>query len=186
MVTVDGFFAGPHGEIDWHRVDAEFNEYAIDMLHSADMLLFGRTTYDLMAGYWPSPNVIKNDPIVAGLMNSLPKIVFSKTEQGAADFSWNNTKVMLDIVPEEIMKLKQEPGKDILIFGSGTIVSAFARLGLIDEYRLIVNPVILGSGKMLFSGAVGANEKIVLKLLKTKTFASGNVLLYYSPAEKVV
>jgi dihydrofolate reductase len=173
MVTVDGFFAGKNGEIDWHVVDAEFNEYAIEMLHSVDTLIFGRVTYDMMKSYWSTTQATTDDSIVAGLMNSTSKIVFSKTD---GTFDWNNSMVMKDIVADEIIKLKQQPGKDMVILGSGTIVSAFAQLGLIDEYRLIVNPVVLGAGKTLFEGI---SERLKLKLLKTKTLGSGDVILYY-------
>jgi dihydrofolate reductase len=163
LVSLDGCFEGANREIDWHNVDAEFNEYALEMLNSADTLLFGRVTYELMAGYWPTPDAIKNDPIVAERMNSLPKIVFSKTlEKG------NNA--------EEISKLKRQPGKDIVIYGNGSIVSAPAQLGLIDEYRIFVNPIVLGSGKPLFKGL---NDRLKLKLLGTKTFHCGVALLHY-------
>jgi dihydrofolate reductase len=175
MVSVDGFFAGPNGEIDWHVVDAEFNEYAIAMLHAADTLVFGRVTYDLMAGYWPTPTATEDDPIVAERMNNLPKIVFSKTRD---TLDWHNATLLHEIVPGEILNMKQQPGKDMVILGSGTIVSAFARLGLIDEYRFIVNPVALCSGKTLFKNV---ENRIKLKNIGAKRFHSGNVLLSYQP-----
>jgi dihydrofolate reductase len=156
-------------------VDAEFNEYAIDMLNSADALLFGRVTYDLMAGFWPTPDAIKNDPIVAGKMNSLSKIVFSKTLKKA---DWNNTRLVKENIEEEIKKMKNQPGKDMALLGSGTIMSEFAQRGLIDEYRIMVNPIILGQGAPLFKGI---KERINLKLVRTRTFRNGNVLLYYQP-----
>lgn len=176
-MTADGFFAGPNGEIDWHVVDAEFNEYAIAMLHDAGTILFGRVTYEMMANYWPTVQALTDDPIVADQMNNLQKIVFSKTQ---GNLAWNNATVMGDIVPEEILKIKQRVPKDILILGSGTIVSALAELGLIDEYRFIVNPIVLGHGKALFGGI---KERIKLKFLRMKTFISGNVLLYYEPVD---
>ncbi len=111
-------------------------------------------------------------------MNNLPKIVFSKTLQKV---EWNNSRLVKENIVEEISTMKQQPGKDMVIFGSGSIVSTFMQLGLIDEYRIIVNPVVLGKGKPLFKGI---NDKLNLKLLKTKTFSSGNVLLYYEPAKK--
>jgi dihydrofolate reductase len=175
LVTVDGFFAGPKGEIDWHNVDDEFNDYAIEMLNRAGLLLFGRVTYELMAGYWPSPEAPKENPkAIADSMNNLPKIVFSRTMKKA---DWNNTRLVKEINPEEIIKMKQEPGKDIMLLGSGTIVQALTNLGLIDEFRLMVNPIILGSGKPMFKGV----NKRELKLVKTKIFNSGNVLLCYQP-----
>ncbi len=176
MLSVDGFFAGPKGELDWHLVDVEFNEYAIDMLNNADMLLFGRITYDLMASYWPTSAGLEDDPIVAGKMNSLAKIVFSKNMKKA---DWNQTKVLHEINEDEIRKMKEMPGKDILLLGSGTIVTAFAELELIDEYRLIISPIVLGKGKSLFAGL---HKKLNFKLLKTKTMNSGNVVMYYQQA----
>src|SRR5437879_2097801 len=146
MITVDGFFAGPHGEIDWHNVDAEFNEYALRLLDSVDTFLFGRVTYELMASYWPTPLGLKDDPEIAEKMNSLAKVVFSKTLEKV---EWQNSRLVKNDLATEVAELKQQPGKDIAIFGSGTIVSELAKLNLIDEYRLTVNPVILGAGKSL-------------------------------------
>jgi len=175
MVTLDGFFAGPNGEIDWHLVGEEFNEFAIEQLNSLDTLLFGRVTYQLMADYWPTPLAVKDDPIVAGKMNSLAKIVFSRT---LTKVDWNNTRLFKNIDAEEIMKMKQQPGKDMAIFGSGSLVSNFSQTGLIDEYRIFINPVVLGSGKPLFQNM---QEKLNLKLLRTRTFKTGLVLLCYTP-----
>jgi len=175
MVTLNGYFEGPNKEIDWHNVDAEFNEYAIDMLNSVDMLLFGRVTFELMASYWPTPDAIKNDPIVAEKMNTLSKIVFSKTLDEVA---WQNTKLVRDNIEEETNNMKKQPGKDMVLLGSGSIMSEFAQRGLIDEYRIMVNPVVLGNGKPLFTGI---KDRLNLKLTNTRIFKSGNVLLYYRP-----
>ena len=175
LVTVNGFFEGPNREIDWHNVDEEFNEHAIEFLNSVDTLVFGRVTYQLMASYWPTPAAIENDPIVAKKMNSLPKIVFSRTLDRV---EWRNTRLVKENVVEEILKLKQQPGKDLAIFGSSNLALTLIQHGLIDEYRSVVNPVVLGSGKSLFKGL---RERLHLKLLKTQTFCSGNVLLYYKP-----
>ena len=178
LTTLDGFYEGPNKEIDWHNVDEEFNEFAIEQLNSVDVLLFGRVTYELMASYWPTPAATTNDPIVADKMNSLPKIVFSKT---LSSVEWQNTRLVKENIAEEISKLKQQPGKDLIIFGSSDLAVTLIQHGLIDEYRIMVNPVVLGNGKSLFKGI---NHKLNLKLLKTKTFRSGNVLLYYQPEEK--
>ncbi|RDE17930.1 MAG: riboflavin biosynthesis protein RibD [Candidatus Thorarchaeota archaeon] len=178
LVSVDGFFAGPNGEIDWHNVDAEFNEYANDLLSTVDGLLFGRVTYQMMADYWPTSSAITNDPIIAEKMNSLPKIVFSRTLKKA---EWKNTRLVKGDIKQEISKLKRQPGKDLVVLGSGTIVSTLTQLGLIDEYRIIVNPVVLGDGKTMFRGI---RDRLSLRLLKTRTFRSGNVLLYYEPVRK--
>ena len=179
MVTLDGFFEGPNKELDWHIVDEEFNQYAIDLLSKVDALLFGRVTYQLMADYWPAaatnPSTPKSDVEIADKMNNLPKIVFSKTLQ---EVKWNNSRLVKENIAEEISKMKQQPGKDMVIFGSGSIVSTFMQQGLIDEYRIIVNPIVLGNGNPLFKGI---NDKQNLKLLKTKVLGSGVVILYYQP-----
>ena len=161
-VTLDGFFEGPNKELDWHIVDEEFNQYANDLLSNVDALLFGRVTYQLMADYWPAaatnPSTSKSDLEIADKMNNLPKIVFSKTLQ---EVKWNNSRLVKENIAEEISKMKQQPGKDMVIFGSGSIVSTFMQHGLIDEYRIIVNPVVLGNGKPLFKGI---NDKQILNL----------------------
>jgi len=181
LVTLDGFFAGPNGELDWHVVDEEFNKYAIDLLSKVDALLFGRVTYQLMADYWPAaatnPSTSKNDLEIADKMNNLSKIVFSKTLQ---EVKWNNSRLVKENIAEEISKMKQQPGKDMVIFGSGSIVSTLMQHGLIDEYRIIVNHVVLGNGKPLFKGI---NGKQNLKLLNTKVFDSGIIILFYEPAQ---
>jgi dihydrofolate reductase len=178
MVTLDGYFEGPNHEIDWHNVGGEFNEFAIEQTGAVDTLLFGRVTYQLMASYWPTPDAIKNDPVVAGLMNRLPKIVFSRTLEKA---EWNNTRLVKDQIAEEISKLKQQPGKDLALFGSANLMSTLMQLDLIDEHRIMVNPVLLGSGNPLFKGA---KDRLNLKLIKTKVFGNGNVLLCYQPDRK--
>ena len=181
MVTLDGFFEGPNKELDWHVVDEEFNQYAIDLLSNVDSLLFGRVTYQLMVDYWPAaatnPSTPKSDLEIADKMNNLPKIVFSKTLQ---EVKWNNSRLVKENIAEEISKMKQQPGKDMVIFGSGSIVSTFMQHGLIDEYRIIVNPVVLGNGKPLFKGI---NDKQNLKLLNTRVLDSGIVILYYEPVK---
>ena len=149
LTTLDGFYEGPNKEIDWHNVDEEFNEFAIEQLNSVDVLLFGRVTYELMASYWPTPAATTNDPIVADKMNSLPKIVFSKT---LSSVEWQNTRLVKENITEEISKLRQQPGKDLIIFGSSDLAATFIQHGLIDEYRIMVNPVVLGNGKPLFKG----------------------------------
>lgn len=181
LVSVDGVFAGPKGEIDWHNYDDEMGTYSVEQLRSLGALIFGRTTYELMASYWPTPNGIKGEPVVAGIMNSIPKIVFSETLKEAKDGRlWKNVTVFHEIKPEQIIKMKEQEGGDIAIFGSGTIVQQFANLGLIDEYRLVVNPVILENGKPLFKDV---KDKRKLKLLSTRVFKNGNVLLCYEPAK---
>ena len=175
MVTVDGFFEGPNQELDWHVLDGEFFQSAIELLNSVDTILFGRVTYQMMAAYWPTPAAIADDPIIAERMNNLPKIVFSTTLEKA---EWQNSEIIKGDGAEEASRLKQEPGKDIVIIGSSDLAVTLMKHGLIDEFRIFVNPVVLGSGKTLFKGLDG---RVRLKLLETKTFPSGTVLLRYQP-----
>ncbi len=178
LVSVDGYFEGEGQDISWHNVDEEFNEFAIAQLREADMLLFGRVTYEMMAGYWPTPQARESDPVVAGLMNDTPKIVFSRT---LSEAGWENSRLVKENLAVEVTKLKQQPGKDMLIFGSSDLAVTLLEHGLVDECRIMINPVVLGRGKSLFHGI---NDKLRLKLLRSRTFHSGNVLLYYQPINK--
>jgi dihydrofolate reductase len=175
MISLDGFFEGANGDLSWHRVDEEFNEFAIDWLNSLDTLIFGRVVYELMYSYWPTSKAkIVGDDIVAERMNNLKKIVFSKTLKSA---DWNNSTLVKEFDPEEILKLKQQPGKDISVGGSDLAVS-FIKHKLMDEIRIILVPLVLGSGKPLLEGV---DDKLNLKLVKTRTFKSGCVLFCYEP-----
>jgi dihydrofolate reductase len=179
FVTLNGYFEGPKIDISWHRHGAEENEYAAEMLKSGGTLLFGRMTYEMMASYWPTPDAIKNDPIVAAGMNNADKIVFSRTLKKV---EWNNTRLVKDNIVEEIKKIKQLPGKDMTVLGSGSILTQFAEQGLIDEYQIMVDPVVLGDGTPIFKNI---KHKMDLKLTRTRIFKSGVVLLCYQPVEKV-
>jgi dihydrofolate reductase len=176
VVTLDGFYEGPNGEFDWPNVDEEFNEFGIEQLHDSDLLLFGRRTYEGMASYWPTEAAQQDDPVVAELMNTLPKVVVSTT-LAAAD--WGDTTVIGGNVAEEITKLKQQPGKGIAIMGSPSLTHGLIQMGLLDELRILVNPIVLGDGHSLFRTA---SDRLRLKLRQTRTFSSGNVLLTYRPA----
>lgn len=176
LITLDGYFAGENGDISWHNVDDEFQEMAIQVSNSGNTLIFGRVTYELMASYWPTAAGLKDDPIVAAGMNKSEKIVFSRTLKKA---DWNNTRLVQDDMIGEIRRLKQQDGKDLTILGSGNIVSQCAAEGLIDEYNFMLDPVALGKGKSLFEGL---KDKLVLKLINTRTFKNGNVYLKYEPA----
>lgn len=173
VVSLDGYFEGPNREIDWHTVDEDYNDYAAGLLGSVDAILFGRATYQLMESYWPTPKAMENDPVIANKMNQLPKIVFSKTLDHA---NWQNTRLVRNNIVDEIGQLKQQPGKDLVILGSGALVAELTRHGMIDEYQLMVNPVLLGRGNPLFKGL---QDKTNLKLVHSREFSSGNVLLCY-------
>jgi len=176
MMTLDGYIADKNGDMSWaHKQDAEWNAFAQGNASGGGELLFGRITYELMTSYWPTPQAMKNNPLVAERMNNLPKVVFSRTLEKA---SWNNTRLVKGDVAAEVRKMKKEPGPGMVILGSGTIISQLAPEGLIDEYQIVVNPVVLGKGKTMFDGI---KEKLTLKLTKTRTFGNGNVLLCYEP-----
>jgi dihydrofolate reductase len=177
MVTLDGFFEGPNRELDWHVVDDEYNEYAEEELSSMDTILFGRVTYQSLAAFWQTPFAIETYPVIADKMNNLHKIVFSETLERV---EWNNTRLIKKNIEEEILKLKELSGKNMVILGSSDFAVSLTELGLIDEYHIMVNPVVLGDGKPLFKGI---RNKLNLKLIKTKTFDSGNVLHCYQLAQ---
>jgi dihydrofolate reductase len=173
LVTLDGYFEADNADISWHNVDEEFNEFAIAQMKTADTLLFGRKTYDLMQSYWRTEEAIKTDPVIAALMNSFNKIVFSKSLKKV---NWNNTHLINENLLHEVRKIKNKPGKDVFIFGSADLSATLIEHHLIDEFRIMINPVILGKGTPLFKNV---RKKINLQLLKTKVFGNGNVLLNY-------
>jgi dihydrofolate reductase len=177
LVTADGFFEGPNQELDWFMPNQEFSEYVRTLLDSVSTLLFGRITYQKLAGYWPTSAADQNDPTITHKMNSLSKIIFSTT---LSSVEWNNSILIKENVTDEIKKLKVSARpweKDMVILGSGTIVSAFAEAGLIDEYRIIVNPVLIGNGNHLFKNS--SFKKQQLDLIKTRLFSNGVIILYY-------
>lgn len=173
MVSVDGLFSGPGGSLDWHHVGPEFDEFAAQQLDRADGLLFGRVTFQEMAAYWPTPFAVENDPVIAKKMNEISKTVFSRTLEKV---TWQNTCLVRSNSAEEARKLKEQVDKDLLIFGSANLARSLMRDGLIDEFRIMVNPLILGRGTPLFGGS---GMRIDLKLMGTRCFENGNVLLSY-------
>jgi len=178
QVTLDGYFTGRNGDLGWAHErpqDAEWNAFVAENASGGGQLLFGRITYELMVSYWPTPAARANDPVVAEGMNNLPKVVFSRTLNKA---SWSNTRLVKGDLGTEVRKLKHEPGKDMVILGSGSIVSQLAEAGLIDEYQIVVKPVALGEGRTMFEGI---KQKLSLKLTKTRAFSNGNVLSSYAP-----
>jgi dihydrofolate reductase len=175
MVTLDGFYEGPNQEFDFWNLDEEFNRFAAGQLHDTDVLVFGRVTYEGMASYWPTEGAREDDPVIAHLMNTMPKIVVSTSLESA---DWNNTTLVGANVPEELSKLKQQPGKDLAILGSPNLTVRLIGMGLVDELRVMVNPVAIGDGKSLFRSI---DHQLRLRLLQTRTFNSGNVLLTYQP-----
>jgi dihydrofolate reductase len=175
-VSLDGYFADDRGDMSWaHQRDAEWGAFVSENASGGGELVFGRVTYDLMAGYWPTAAALEGNPVVAEHMNNLPKIVFSRTLDRA---SWKNTKLIKGDIASAMKELKQEPGPDMVIMGSGSIVSQLTDARLIDEYQVVLCPIALGSGRTMFQGV---KEELNLTLKKTRTFGNGNVVLWYEP-----
>ena len=185
QVSVDGFFKSLDGDVSWtheQAPDAEFEDWVAANASGGGALLFGRATYEMMASFWPTPMAAAQMPVVAKHMNELPKIVFSRTLTSA---SWQNTHLVKGDLVAEVKKLKSEARKDlggekpITIMGSGSIVTQLAKHGLIDEYQILVIPVILGAGAPLFEGP---GKKQNLRLTRSRTFKNGKAYLVYEPS----
>ena len=175
FLSLNGFYKGPSGDIGWHRHGEEEAEFSREGAGSGSTLLFGRVTYEMMAGFWPSEQAKQMDAAVAAGMNATEKIVFSRTLKQAA---WNNTRVVGGDIVAEMRKMKQGAGKGMTILGSGTIVTQFAAAGLIDQFQFMIDAVALGAGTPVLSGIPAP---IRLTLTGTRTFKSGTVLLTYVP-----
>jgi dihydrofolate reductase len=180
-VTLDGFIAGPAGELEW--MEAFFDEalatYESELLQQVDTAVFGRVTYQGFASYWPQ---VALDPAAppglveyAERLNAVRKLVFSKA---LSHVEWNNSTLMQEMVPADIVALKQEPGRDIVIYGSASMVQTLTNLGLIDRYQVLVFPVVLGSGKPLFKDLL---HPVKLSLVSAQPHPSGVVVLSYQP-----
>lgn len=175
--SLDGFIAGPNGEMDWIQFDEDLANVAGKATDDADAAIYGRITFEMMEGYWPTaaqnPGATAHDIKHGNWYNNAMKIVFSKTLEQPTS---KKTLVIRDNMKEEVEKLKKQPGKNLLLIGSVSIVHAFLELGLIDEYWINVNPVLLGKGKPLFKNI---NDRVNLKLLDAKVFDCGVVGLRY-------
>ena len=179
-VSVDGFFAGPNGEIDWFKSiekDDEYDEYTKQQSQSSEStLLFGRTTYEMMKSFWPTEEARKAEPDMARVMNDSPKIVFSKTLQSVEEGpNWKNVKLLREIDRDAILELKKK--SNVTILGSGTIVQQLSNLGLIDSYTIVTIPLVLGDGKPLFANV----RKKDLVLEESKSFGNGLIVANYRP-----
>jgi len=191
-VTADGYFAGPDGNLNWVVPDADFDRGVGQSIEQdgADTLLFGRRTYQQFESFWPGvlgDSGVAPDPhhpgrkspemhAMAVMINDATKLVFSRTLKNV---TWKNSRLLHELDPSKIEALKRQPGKDMMIFGSGSIVAQLTEHGLIDEYQLFVSPVFLGSGKPLLSGVPKSTR---LRLLESKAYPSGNVMLRYERA----
>ena len=179
-LSLDGYFEGLNHDLSWHNVDHEFNKFAIEQLRETGLILFGRRTYQLMEGFWPKaavdPETSPDNQEIARLINNAEKIVFSRTLDSVRETeNWKNVKLRGKVDPVEIRRLKEMPGKDIWV-GTSDLALSFIKEGLIDEFRFMINPVVVGGGRRIFEGL---NRKLDLELTESRNFASGNVLLYY-------
>lgn len=179
IVSLDGFVEGPNGELDWFLDgDPQFERYCDEMLDSVSLALYGRRSYELMVSYWPKAEREPRSPAdlaFARKMNALPKLVLSRTLERA---EWNNTRIVKDRVSETIAELKAQPGKPIVAWAGAGLVETLMRHDLVDEYRLIVHPVILGKGTPLFRGT---ERRKHLKLVRTTHLGSELAVLCYEP-----
>lgn len=171
MMSLDGFFEGEHNDIRWHKVDDEFNAFALAQLEHASHLVFGRMTYELMAQYWPTNQAKSDDPAIAKRMNEMVKIVCSHT---LSTSDWHNTYICQNL--DELSSFKNQAGKDILVLGSANLCKTLIQHKLIDLYRVMINPVILSKGNPLFQNL---STELNLKLVNCKSFKSGNILVEY-------
>jgi dihydrofolate reductase len=176
VTSLDGFYQGPNGEFDWLIPDEEFNDFAVRQLDEADTLGFGRTTYEHMAAYWPTEHARVNDLAITSRMNTKPKVVFSSALEHAG---WSNTTIIAGEAVERIETVKIAPGGELLVLGSAHLTAHFVAAGVLDELRIMVCPIVLGSGRSLFEDL---KNRISLSLLRFRQFDSGNVLLTYRPS----
>ena len=181
LTSLDGFIAGPKGELGWFvqpgfLTKTEYGEYARESYDTIGGILLGRKTYEDWVGYWP--DATDNDPVITERVNNLPKYVFSNTLDKVGWGKWNNAYLMKGDAGEQLKRLKDQPGKDLAIFGSGTLVSSLTKLGLIDEYQITIQPVILGAGLSQFRDL---DKWLRLKLVKSRQLREGAVVLYYQP-----
>lgn len=176
-ISLDGFVAGPNGEMDWIKVDEEIFDYVGKRISEGDTALYGRVTYEMMENYWPTaadkPTATRHDIEHSKWYSKVRKVVLSKTME---DAGLTNTKIISDNLSDSINEIKQQAGEDILLFGSPTATHALMQLNLIDGYWLFVNPIILGRGIPLFADI---KDKIKLQLLTTRQFTCGVTELNY-------
>lgn len=178
QISLDGYYCDAHGDMSFaHKPpdDTEWHEFVAGNAKGGGMLLFGRTTYEMMAAWWPTPMAARAMPDVAAGMNAMPKIVFSRTLHSA---DWSNTSLVREDLVGTVRRMKSEAGPDMAILGSGTIVRQLADAGLVDTFQVVVNPVVLGAGTSFLSGLT---RRVELVLTNTRAFKNGSVVLWYTP-----
>lgn len=181
-ITLDGYIEGPNHELDWVIADDELHDFYSELLANADLIFYGRITYELMANYWPTATLDTSLPKgmtrFANTLNPMQKIVFSKSLKNVG---WN-TQISKVVDPDEIKRLKSQPGRNLLLGGGASIMQTFLQNGLVDEFRLLVHPVLLGKGKSLF---IGIGEMSKMEYVWKQPLRSGVIALCYRPDGKV-
>lgn len=173
ITSLDGFAEGPDGELDWFVTGPDFDRYVEQMLASIDAIVLGRNTYDALASYWPTAGAAE-----APRMNALPKHVVSRSLAAGTPLRWQNARVAGDAAAHVVTTLKGEPGRRLGLFGSASLAGTLARHDLIDEYRIVVMPVVLGRGRAAFRDV---SERRALELVRTEPLAGGAVIHTYRP-----
>lgn len=177
-VSMEGYFTDASGDMSWAHAgsdDAEFAAFTAENAKGGGVLVFGRRTYDMMAGFWPTPAAAQSLPTVAAQMNALEKIVFSRSLDKA---TWNNTRLIKSDLLTEMREIKDESGPELVIMGSGTIVAQLAQAGLIDTFQVVINPIVLGKGRTMFEGL---DRPLNLTLVDSRTFRNGKIFATYVP-----
>jgi dihydrofolate reductase len=176
-MSLDGFIADAQGDMSWaHQRDEQWSSFAAANASGEAVLVFGRKTYDMMAGYWPTEAAAEHSPLLAKRMNALKKIVFSRSMKKAV---WQNATLGKGELRDQVKRLKQQAGPDLVVLGSASIVAQLSDARLIDEYQIALAPVLLGGGKSMFAGM---RERLALELAGSRSFQNGNVFLTYHPA----
>jgi dihydrofolate reductase len=178
QISLDGYYCDPGGDMSFaHKPpeDVEWHDFVTENARGGGLLLFGRTTYEMMAAWWPTPMAAQAMPEVAARMNAMPKIVFSRT---LSSTDWSNTTLVKDDLVATVRRMKGQTGPDMAILGSGSIVRQLADAGLIDSFQVVVNPIALGAGESLFSGLT---RRLDLVLTNTRVLRNGSVVLWYTP-----
>jgi dihydrofolate reductase len=174
FASLDGYHERAGHDMSWHLVDDEFDAFDLAQLGEADTFLLGRVTYEQFAEFWPTAEALEVEPVRAKIFNESPKVVVSRTLREA---SWENTTIIGSDVDAAIRALKDQPGRDIQVIGSAKLTAYLVQAGLVDEVRVLVNPVLVGSGMPAFP----VDRLVSLELLDTKRFGNGNILLTYHP-----
>jgi dihydrofolate reductase len=176
-ISLDGYFTDNTNDMAWaHKRDPEWQAFTAENAGGDAELLFGRKTYEMMAGFWPTPPALQAMPKVAESMNRMRKTVFSRTLSRA---DWQNTRVVKGDIADEVRRMKHESGPDVLIMGSGEIIAQLTQARLIDNYQVVLTPIVLGRGRSMFEGVTG---RPALQLTKTRSFGNGNVVMWYELA----